>query len=207
MDRSFDRPDLAPPPEVITQARAVLGAIDLDPYSTPTINQLVLAARIYDRDEEPLEHVVTRPWDVSGDRRLFVGPPVGAAATRRLLNKTLREYRAGRVREAVLWIGHNESIIRCPWLWDFPVCLPFRRLRPCYYDDELEEFRTVSPSDWSAIAYLPPSDSAMLFHNRLSRFHVAFSAIGRCVFNEFSGEGEWEAAYKAVTRRAYDYRA
>lgn len=202
----FDKPDLAPPAEVVLQGRSVLGAVDLDPYSTPILNQLVLAARIYDRDLESLDSILARDWDPPGDRRVFVGPPVGAAATRRLLNKTLREYRAGRVREAILWIGHNESIIRCPWLFDFPICFPFRRIRPSFYDDELEEFRAVSPSDWSAIAYLPPSDSAMVFHSRLSRFHVAFAPIGRVVFNECSGEGEWEESYKTAMRKPYDYR-
>lgn len=192
--------------EVIAQTRAVLGRIDLDPYTTPVLNQLVLAARIYDRDTEAFDLVIAKEWEAPDDRRTFVGPPIGAAATRRLLNKTLREYRAGRVSEAILWIGHNESIIRCPWIWDFPVCLPFRRLRPCYYDDELEQFRTVSPSDWSAVVYLPPSDNAALFHARLSRFHVAFSAIGRVVFNQHSGEGDWEEAYKAVMRHPYNYR-
>lgn len=202
-----DQCDLAAPAAVIEQARAVLGAIDLDPYTTPINNRLTLAARLYDRDRLDLETVLAQPWEVPGEGRVFVGPPIGAAATRRLVNKTLREYRAGRVREAVLWLGHNETLTRVPWLWDFPICIPFRRLRPCYYDEELDTFRSISPSDWSLVAYLPPSDSADLFHSRLSRFHVAFSVLGRVVFNQHSGEDDWAQAYRIVMKQPYNYRA
>jgi len=198
--------DLAPPQDVITLARAVLGTIDLDPYSTPLINRLVLAARIYDRDVELMDDIVHRDWTPAGERRVFLGPPVGAGATRRLLHKTLREYQSGRVSEALAWIGHNETITRCPWLWDFPMCMPFRRLRPCYFDDELEEFRTVSPSDWSAIVYLPPTDSPALYQTKLSRFNCAFSAIGRVIVNEYSGEDDWHPGYRAVMKQPYNYR-
>ena len=36
-----DKCDLAPPVDVITAARSVLGAIDLDPYSTKDILSLI----------------------------------------------------------------------------------------------------------------------------------------------------------------------
>lgn len=202
----FNRLDLAPPQDIILPARSVLGAVDLDPYSTPTINRVVMAKRIYDRDEGSIEDMLASDWEAPGDKRVFVGVPIGAGATRRILNKLLREYRAGRVSHAIAWIGHNESIIRMPWLWDFPICIPFRRLRPCYWDDELDKFRSVSPSDWSAVLYLPPADDSYGFHSGLSKFHVAFSPIGRVVFNEASGEDDWAEAYKVATGQPYDYR-
>lgn len=202
----FSRLDLAPPQDIILPARSVLGAVDLDPYSTPTINRVVLAKRIYDRDEGSIEDMLARDWEAPGEKRVFVGVPIGAGATRRILNKLLREYRSGRVSHAIAWIGHNESIIRMPWLWDFPICMPFKRLRPCYWDDELECFRNVSPSDWSAVLYLPPIDDHYGFHAGLSKFHVAFSPIGRVVFNQFSGEDDWAEAYKVAHRKPYDYR-
>jgi|TARA_X000001036_G_scaffold163327_1_gene155005 hypothetical protein len=200
-----DRCDLAPPSSVVQGARSVLGAIDLDPYSTKDINRLVTAARYYDRDEESLDDIIRKQWDVPGEGRVFVGAPAGAGLTRRLLNKTLIEYRAGRISHAVLYIGHNEAIIRSPWLWDFPICFPFRRLRPQWWDDELEVFRGISPADWSAVAYLPPPEPNQ-FHTMLSRFHNAFSPVGRVVFNEFSGESDWSDSYKATFGKDYTYR-
>lgn len=202
-----DRVDLAPPPEVVRAARATLGAIDLDPYSTALINGLVLAGRIYDRDQEDFDAVLARPWDSRGDGRVFIGPPTGAGVSRRLLHKLLAEYRSGRVRQAVVWLGHNETLIRTPWLWDFPMCLPFRRLRPCYFDDELEEWRSVAPSDWSAIVYLPPASPPEAFHTGFSRFAVAFGALGRVVFDSGSGDDDWQRHYQVLTGRAYDFRS
>jgi hypothetical protein len=206
MSETPNKIDFGPPIEIVLPARSVLGAIDLDPYSTPKINQIVTAARIFDRDQLGMDDIVSRSWETRGQKRVFVGPPTGAGATRRLLNKLIREYRAGHVSHAIAWIGHNESIIRMPWVWDFPICMPFRRLRPCYYDDELEKFRSVSPSDWSAVIYLPPADDAYGFHAGLSKFHVAFSQVGRIVFNQYSGEDDWAEAYEIVMGRPYNYR-
>jgi hypothetical protein len=199
--------DLAPPPPVVAAARAVLGAIDLDPYTTPINNRLTLAGRIYDRDSLDLETVLAEPWDCPGEGRVFLGPPIGAGASRRLLNKTLREYRAGRISQAFIWLGHNETLIRVPWLWDFPLCFPFRRLRPCFYDEELDRFLTVAPSDWSLLAYLPPAGDAELFHSRLSRFHVACTPLGRVVFHQESGDDTWRQSYQLAMGQPYDYRA
>lgn len=198
--------DLAAPPVVIELARAVLGGIDLDPYTTPINNRLTLAGRIYDRDRLDIETVLAQNWEAGEKGRVFIGPPIGAGASRRLINKTLREYRAGRVQEAVIWLGHNETLIRAPWLWDFPLCFPFRRLRPCYYDEELDTFRSIAPSDWSLVAYLPLTGDSAAFHSRLSRFHVAFSSMGRVVFNEYSGEDDWPQTYEIAMKHPYDYR-
>ena len=203
--RRVSKCDLAPPADVIQGARSVLGTIDLDPYSTKDINRSVLASRFYDKDKETLEEIVHKDWNTSGEGRVFVGSPAGAGLTRRLLNKALTEYRKGRVNHCVIWIAHNESIIRAPWLWDFPICIPFRRVRPQWWDEELETFRGVSPSDWSAIAYLPPTDPSK-FQTMVSRFHNVFGRLGRVVFNEYSGEADWTESYKALYGREYDYR-
>lgn len=205
MDRP-DRCDLAPPLDVIQAARSTMGAVDLDPYGSAQNNELVIAARYYDRDTEDFNMVIARDWDCPGEGRVFIGPPAGAGATRRLLNKCLREYRAGRIQQAVIWVAHNETLIRAPWVWDFPICIPFRRLRPCYWDDELEEWRTISPSDWSAIVYLPPASPPEAFYTKLSRFHVSFNAIGRIVFDANSGEDEWVRPYEVLTGKPYNYR-
>jgi hypothetical protein len=196
----------APPREVILMARAVLGAVDLDPFSLPVINRAVMAKRFYDRSLEGVDDICARDWNAPGEGRAFVAPPGTAAEGRRILNKTLREYRAGRIRQALIWISHNENLIRCPWLWDYPVCIPFRRLKPLFWDDDWGEFVDVTPADWSAVVYLPPPDTAVDFHANLSKFHVSFSAFGRVVFNQFSGEGDWEEAYAAYMRKPYDFR-
>ena len=78
-------------------------------------------------------------------------------------------------------------------------------MRPCWWDEELEIFRAISLSDWSVIFYLPPPDPSE-FHLRVGRFHATFSHLGRVLFNELSGEGDWEKAYKALFKKPYNYR-
>jgi hypothetical protein len=200
------RTRLAPPKDFVLAARSVMGAIDFDAFSNPDINRLVQASRFHHRDEDDFELMLAEPWDLPGEKRVLVAPPMSLVTSRRLINKTLREYRAGRVNQAVFWLSHNETVIRAPWLWDFPACIPFRRLRPCWWDDELEVFRNVALSDWSAVFYLPPPDPVAEFQTRVARFHSVFSSLGRVVFNELSGEGDWEKSYEALLKKPYNYR-
>lgn len=207
MSRSTLQPvELAPPEDVVLAARSVMGAIDLDAFSTPDVNRSVQARQFYDRQADSLDSILARPWKAPAQGRLLLAPPPTADATRRLLNKALREYRLGHVQEALLWVAHNETLVRCPWVWDFPVCLPFRRMRPCWWDDETERFRAVSPADWGAAVYLPPAVQAGAFATRTARFHVAFAPHGRIVFNQYSGEDDWLSAYRSLTGKPFNYR-
>lgn len=190
------RRQLSPPKAVVEVARATMGSIDLDPYSTEEANRLVQAARYLDRDDDP-EIVTGRHWSPAGSKRLFLGIHSNIGITRALLEKALAEYRGGHVNEAILWFNANEALTHCPWLWDFPICLPFRRLAPCFWDDELEKYIRVQPATWSAIAYLPVASPAELFARSVARFHAAAGALGRVVMDQWSGEGLWEAAYRA----------
>ena len=119
---------------MIEVARCAMGGIDLDPFSTPEINHIVQAARFLDRDPA-IEVVTGRHWSPAGEKRVLLAVPSGLSLGRALANKLLQEYRAGHVKQAVLWLGSNEVLSACPWIWDFPICLPFRRLAPCYWDD------------------------------------------------------------------------
>ena len=210
--------NLVAPKEVIDAAKSTMGAIDLDPYVTRDNNRQVQAARYFDRDQETVEDIINRDWgyvlnSAGGSGRVFLGSVTTTKVQRSLLNKLLREYRSGTVKEAVIWLNLNEHLARMPWLWSFPVCVPFKRLRPNWYDDELDEFRSTSSAFWSPVVYMPPIvapvlgfDSGQLHAERLSRFYSAFSLVGRIVYDSESGSDDWEKAYKAVTGRAFNYR-
>lgn len=206
--RSGTQQELVPPRVVVEAAHALLGSIDLDPYSTADANRLVTAKRFLDRNQLSIPEITATPWDSHANCRVFLGIPSGATNTKHLLDKALREYKRGRVQQVVAWIGANEALIRTPWIWDFPVCMPFRRLRPGYWDDELSEFRPVAPSQWSAVLFLPPAEPTDLYFKAMSRFHVTFSPLGRIIFNEYAGEREWEIAYKnAFHSTPYQFHA
>ena len=198
--------ELLPPQDVILNARAVMGAIDFDPWSCPDQNLLVQSARYFNRLQENIDDICAQDWNSMGEKRCFMLTR-HAKETKRLMHKLLREYRVGRIKEAVVWLQHNESITRMPWLWNFPLCIPYKRLRPCWRDEEIDSFRTFSPAVWSFIAYLPPTESTSEYHTKLARFSVAFSNTGRIVFAEDAGSDDWEKGYLKSTKHAYNYRA
>lgn len=206
-----DETELLPPKDVVLGARMVMGAIDLDPWSSTSQNILVQSGRYFNRDQEELDDICSRDWKSLGERRVFTALK-GALPTKRILNKLLREYRVGRVKEAVIWLQHNESLSRCPWLWNFPVCIPYKRLRPVWFNEDFEQFRTFSPSAWSVVVYMPPSDDAEEYHTKVARFSSAFAEKGRIIQDELQGlsdlggDGDWEAGYKQATGHAYNYR-
>jgi hypothetical protein len=201
-----DRRDLAPPAAVIDVARCTMGAIDLDPYSTPEVNHVVQAARYLERDDD-LEIAAGRHWSPAGQKRLLLAIPSGMTASRALANKLLQEYRDGHVVQAVLWLGCNEALVGCPWIWDFPICMPWSRLAPTFWDDELEKSIRVAPVDWSPIVYLPPAFPSSAFSSGLARFHAAAAPYGRVVLDQWSGESRWRDCYRAATGKEYGKRA
>jgi len=202
MPPSADRRDLAPPAAVIEVARCTMGAIDLDPYSSAEVNHVVQAARYLERDAD-LEVVTKRHWSPAGQKRVLLAVPNSIKTSRALANKLLQEYRNGHVLQAVLWFGRSEVLTACPWVWDFPICIPWRRLAPTFWDDELEQSARSNPTDWSPIVYLPPASPAQVFTSGLARFHAAAAPYGRVVLDQWSGETRWRDCYRAATGRDY----
>lgn len=199
------RPDLAPPDAVIEIARCTMGAIDLDPYSTPLVNHVVQAARYLDRDPD-LAIAAGRHWSPAGEKRVLLAIPGGISASRCLANKLLQEYRGGHISQAVLWLGNSEALAACPWIWDFPICIPWTRLAPTFWCDELEQSCRVAPAGWSPVVYFPPAFPSAAFSSGLAAFHAAASPFGRVVMDQWSGESRWQDCYKAATGRAYGER-
>jgi hypothetical protein len=202
MAESQARKELAPPKAVIDIARYTMGGIDLDPYSNAEINHVVQAADYLERDH-CMEIVTGRHWTPPLHGRLLLAVPSSKARGRAMANKALLGYRAGVIKQAILWFGANEVLSSCPWIWDFPVCIPFRRLPCTFWDDELEESVRVAPADWSAIVYLPTAAPSDVFHRSVARFHTSAAPIGRIVLDQWSGESNWLAYYEALTRKPY----
>lgn len=199
------RRDLAPPAEVIEVARCTMGAIDLDPYSTAEVNHVVQAARYLERDSD-LGIATGRHWSPISQKRVLLAIPSGMTASRALANKLLQEYRGGHIQQAVLWLGCNEALAACPWVWDFPICIPWTRLAPTFWDDELEKSIRVAPADWSPIVYLPQASPSTAFTAGLARFHAAAAPYGRIVLDQWSGESGWQDCYRARMGRDYGQR-
>lgn len=195
--------DLIPPEAVIEVARCTMGGIDCDLFSTLEGNRVVQAAWYRDRQEQTSDRFQVPTLPEGSRKRMLLAVPGSAALARDLSNHLLQGYRRGLVSEAIIWSGNSEVLALCPWMWDFPICLPFRRLAAQFWDDELEKCFRVSPSGWSPIIYLPRSGGTSQFQNSLARFHAAASTYGRVVLDEWSGEGRWHDCYQALVGRPY----
>jgi phage gp46-like protein len=195
---------LAPPLEVVEIARCTMGSIDLDPFSCSDVNRIVQAARYADRSVDPViasgRFQTQTSASVAANRRILLAVPSRLPMARALAERLLKLYRSGLVAQAVFWCGNSEILAACPWLWDFPICLPFRRLAPRYWDDEIEQPVRVSPAGWSPVVYLPPSSPAESFQKGLAAFSAAAGLYGRVVLDQWSGDnGWWPDSYKALT--------
>jgi hypothetical protein len=185
-------------------ARCTMGSIDLDPYSTRDVNRIVQAARFTERSQDPViaagRFRVQIGTSVSPGKRVLLAVPAGLRMARALAERLLKDYRSGSVSQAIFWCGNSEILSGCPWLWDFPICLPFRRLAPRYWDDEIEQPVRVSPAGWSPIIYLPPASPSESFQRGLAAFCSAANPYGRVVFDQWSGDNNWwPASYQALT--------
>ena len=187
-----------------------MGSIDLDPWSTPERNHVIQAAAYLEQGD--LESRIKQPWSTEPGKRVLLAIPSGLPLSRALANRTLELWKGNQISQAVLWFGTSEILAACPWLWDYPVCIPFLRLAPCFWDDELEETVRVSPGAWSPIIYLPPISrqpsgdplrDGLDLRNGIARFHAATGVFGRIVLDRWNGEHRWLAAYQSHTGRPF----
>lgn len=108
------------PAEYVEAARAVLGAIDLDPASSQLANRTVKARRFYDE----LDDGLAQDWH----GRVWLNPPYGLA-TAQFTAKLVEEWEAGNVTAAVLLI--NAYGFDAVWfrpLWEHLLCLTDHRI-------------------------------------------------------------------------------
>ena len=164
------------PPSIVEAARAVLGAIDLDPASCAAANLRVRAALWHGISSDGLKS----PW--SG--RVFLNPPGGRGegnvSNQKLWWQRLAQaWQCGDVTAAI-FVCFSVELLQTtqvhpvgPLPLDFPICYPSRRV--AYYRED----GTVggSPPHSSAIVYLPEAADPLAE----GRFGAHFASIGKVV--------------------------
>ena len=169
---------LYPTPSVIERARLVMGSIDFDPTSDPVQQVLVDASSVPSIQINPLqEH-----WHGN----VFVASKGAVKNTRLWLNKTISEYRNGHVKSFVFFTSASEILRASPVIWDYPVCIPFKRVKQLRATKS--GFEAVSPSTWNVIIYGPPIEAVLNNIDRISLFYNTFRDIGRVIYNEYAGD-------------------
>jgi hypothetical protein len=169
---------LYPTPQLIERARTVMGGIDFDPTSDPVQQVLVNATSVPSIEVNPLqEHWHGNCW---------VAPKGAVRNTRIWLNKTISEYRNGYINSFVFFTSASEIVRAAPVIWDYPICIPFKRVKQLRATSA--GFESVSPSTWNVLVYGPPLESAISDIDKITLFYDTFRDVGRIIYNEYAGD-------------------
>ena len=95
-----DQNDWRTPRKFLDSARAVMGAIDLDPATSIEANETVKATKIYTE----IENGLLQPWK----GRVWLNPPYGGDA-RVFVERILKEYQVGNVTAACLLVNSHPT--------------------------------------------------------------------------------------------------
>jgi phage N-6-adenine-methyltransferase len=142
------------PQYIVERARAVMGAIDLDPASNPEANETVQAATYYTAEDDGLEH----EWL----GRVWLNPPYSRDLMPRFVAKLIEEYKAGRTTSAIL-VSHNNT--ETDWFQSLAgasaaICFPDTRIK--FYRGE----HVAAPVNGQVFFYLGRETSAFIDHFR-----------------------------------------
>ena len=168
---------LYPTPQLIERARTVMGSIDFDPTSDPVQQVLVNATSVPSIEVNPLqEHWHGNVWlsPKGGPKLADNGLPL------------INEYRNGYIKSFVYFCSASELLRAAPVLWDYPVCLPFKRVKQLRAT--ATGFEPVSPSTWNLLIYAPPVDQALTDIDKVGLFYNTFRDVGRVIYNEYAGD-------------------
>jgi len=172
---------LYPTPQLIDRAREVMGSIDFDPTSDPVQQVLVDATSVPSIEVNPLQE----QWHGN----CWVAPKGAVRDCRIWLKKTLSEYRNGNINSFVFFSSASELLRAAPVIWDYPICIPFKRVKQLRAT--ATGFEPVSPSTWNLIVYGPPLSQALTDIDKVSLFYNSFRDIGRVIYSEYAGDN-WQ---------------
>ena len=91
---------------------------------------------------------------------VWVAPKGAVRNTRVWLNKTINEYRNNYINSFVFFTSASEIVRATPVIWDYPVCIPFRRIKQLRATTK--GFEPVCPSTWNVLIYGPPLDATVV---------------------------------------------
>ena len=84
-------------------------------------------------------------------------------------------------------LSSGREIIRAaPVIWDYPVCIPFKRVKQLRATST--GFESVLPSTWNVLVYGPPLESAISDIDKITLFYDTFRDVGRIIYNEYAGD-------------------
>ena len=175
------------PADIVEAARRVMGAIDLDPASSPAANATIRATTFFTEADDGL----ARPWF----GRVWMNHPFGRNLNRPWVAKLVTEYRAGRVSQACCITFAATSEVWFQPLFVFPLCFISPRTNYLLPDGSIKKGVTKG----SVVAYLGDQVGDFATHfGRLGRV-MEPSKVG--LGYEDGGEGAQAYPKPLITRR------
>lgn len=116
-------PEWYTPPEFLDSVREVMGAIDLDPASSPVAQERVKAKKFFTQKQDGLRH----KW--SG--RVFLNPPYSPELVGKFVRKLVSEYSDGKVEQYILLINNatETAWFQAVAQVSAAICFPKTRIR------------------------------------------------------------------------------
>ena len=131
-------------------ARAVMGAIDLDPASSEVANQLVQAAQYYTVADDGL----SKDWR----GRVWMNPPYAQPLIAQFCEKLVAEVRAGNVTQACVLVNNATETTWFQSLLDVAAAVCFIKGRVKFLDPQMN--LNGAPLQGQALLYIGPDVAA-----------------------------------------------
>lgn len=160
------------PAEILADAHALLGGIELDPASCAEANEVVGARYYYTAEQDGLG----RAWDIGGrPTTVWLNPPYGFRGGRSNQDlwsaRLVAAYTAGVVSSALLLVNASTGSGWFSPLWEFPICFVGYRIHFILPGGEISK----NPTHDSAIVYFGADEQG--FVERFSKYGTVAKAL------------------------------
>lgn len=166
------------PKKYIDAVRETLFVIDLDPASSATANQTILAEKIFTEQDNGLE----QSWYCNESTSVFCNPPYGKA-TKLWIQKIITEFELGNIKEAILLVNANTSSKWFSSLWNYALCFTDHRIKFISGEEAIQQNKLILPGiEYKPRKHQPTSGNVFVyFGDNQFRFKKIFEKFGNVV--------------------------
>jgi phage N-6-adenine-methyltransferase len=121
------------PAPVLELARAVLGPIDFDPFSSLAANKTVKARRFCTEEDSAFDR---ETWGSKRHENIWMNPPYGSGLINKAVSRFCLEWDAGNFNEGIVLVNNATDTSWASELWERAAAVAFTRGRIGFVDLE-----------------------------------------------------------------------